>query len=240
MTMSLHNNDLRLITVKLDELRPTQITVGYREVNAKREHWSTLDKKGREAAIDSHWFPAVLGPKARYYVVDHHHLGRAWLEEGVASVRVTVLKDLSWLEPTIFWRMMEHNQWVHPFDAAGERCDFEQLPKQLLGLADDPYRSLAGELRTAGGYAKDATPFSEFLWADYLRRKVAATRLHKDFHGALADALSHAHNPEARYLPGWSGVVPAAPAAAQAAAPDKGGKNGKSGKNDTGGKSKKG
>jgi len=244
MTMSLHNADLRLIDVKLDELRPTQITVGLREVNAKREHWNTLDKKGRESAIDSHWFPAVLGPKARYYVVDHHHLGRAWLEEGVASVRVTVLKDLSWLEPTIFWRMMEHNQWVHPFDAAGERCDFDQLPKQLLGLADDPYRSLAGELRTAGGYAKDATPFSEFLWADYLRRKVAATRLHKDFHGALADALSHAHNPEARYLPGWSGVVPAAPAATPAAtsatAPDKGGKVGKNDKSDKAGKNGKG
>ncbi|MEX3945173.1 ParB-like protein [Paraburkholderia sp. BR10937] len=123
--MNLPNTDLHLITVKLDELRPTQITVGFREVNAKRAHWQTLDKKGRAAAIDSHWFPAVLGPKSRYYVVDHHHLGRAWLEESVESVRVTVLKDLSWLEPTLFWRMMEHNQWVHPFDAAGERCEFD-------------------------------------------------------------------------------------------------------------------
>jgi hypothetical protein len=226
--MNLPNTDLHLITVKLDELRPTQITVGFREVNAKRAHWQTLDKKGRAAAIDSHWFPAVLGPKSRYYVVDHHHLGRAWLEESVESVRVTVLKDLSWLEPTIFWRMMEHNQWVHPFDAAGERCEFEQLPKQLLGLADDPYRSLAGELRTSGGYAKDTTPFSEFLWADYLRRKVSETRVRKEFDAALADALSHAHDPDARYLPGWSGVVPAAapapapaPAVAVAAAPAK-------------------
>ncbi len=134
---------------------------------------------------------------------------------------MTVLKDLSWLEPTIFWRMMEHNQWVHPFDAAGERCEFDQLPKQLLGLADDPYRSLAGELRTSGGYAKDTTPFSEFLWADYLRRKVSETRLRKDFDAALADALSHAHDADARYLPGWSGVVPAA-APAPAVIPVKG------------------
>lgn len=215
--MNLQNTDLHLIDVKLDELRPTQLTVGFREVNAKREHWTSLDKKGRAAAIDSHWFPAVLGPKGRYYVVDHHHLGLAWLHEGVPSVKVTVLKDLSWLDTTIFWRMMEHNQWVHPFDASGDRCDYTNLPKQLLGLADDPYRSLAGELRVAGGYAKDTTPFSEFLWADYLRRKVSAARVRKDFDEALSEALAHAHDPDARYLPGWSGVVPPAGQAAQPA-----------------------
>ena len=101
------------------------------------------------------------------------------------------------------------------------------MPRELPGLADDPYRSLAGELRTSGGYAKDTTPFSEFLWADYLRRKVSETRLRKDFDAALAGALSHAHDPDACYLPGWSGVVPAAAAGAapaKAAKTDKGDK----------------
>jgi hypothetical protein len=207
--MILPNIDLHLITVQLEDLRPTQVTVGYREVNAKRAHWTALDKKRRVAAIDSHWFPAVLGPKGRYYVVDHHHLGLAWLKEGVESARVTVIKDLSWLEPTIFWRMMEHNQWVHPFNADGERCDYADLPKLLSDLTDDPYRSLAGELRVKGGFAKDTTPFSEFLWADYLRLKIPAARVRKDFDDALTEALAHAHDPDARYLPGWSGVVPA-------------------------------
>jgi len=217
--MILPNTDLHLITVQLEELRPTQITVGYREVSAKRAHWTSLDKKGRASAIDSHWFPAVLGPKKRYYVVDHHHLGLAWLKEGVSSARVTVLKDLSWLEPTLFWRMMEHNQWVHPFDSTGERREFDELPKQLSGLSDDPYRSLAGELRTAGGFAKDTTPFSEFLWADYLRLKVSESLVSKDFDKALATALAHAHDPDARYLPGWSGVVPTAPVVPPASQP---------------------
>jgi hypothetical protein len=39
-------------------------------------------------------------------------------------------------------------------------------------LIDDPFRSLADELRRAGGFAKDTTPFSEFLWTDFLRRRV--------------------------------------------------------------------
>ena len=84
------NTDLHLINVNLEELRPTQITVGFREVDIKREHWKSLDKKGRLAAIDNHWFPAVLGPKRRYYVVDHHHLGLAWLHEGVPSAGATL------------------------------------------------------------------------------------------------------------------------------------------------------
>src|SRR5436305_4773273 len=39
------------------------------------------------------------------------------------------------------------------------------FPYTTLFRSDDPYRSLAGEVRRAGGYAKEATPFSEFLWA---------------------------------------------------------------------------
>jgi len=42
----------------------------------------------------------------------------------------------------------------------------------MADLADDPYRSVAGELRRQGGFAKDTTPFSEFLWADFLRRRI--------------------------------------------------------------------
>jgi hypothetical protein len=228
--MILPNIDLHLVTVQLEDLRPTQVTVGYREVDAKRKHWVALDKKKRAAAIESHWFPAVLGPKGRYYVVDHHHLGLAWLKEGVDSARVTVIKDLSWIDPALFWRVMEHCQWVHPFDASGNRCDYDNLPKQLTGLTDDPYRSLAGELRVAGGFAKDTAPFSEFLWADYLRLKISATRVRKDFDSALADALAHAHDPQARFLPGWSGVVPpnganGASGASGAAAPAPSGKS---------------
>ncbi|HEV3106781.1 MAG TPA: ParB-like protein [Trinickia sp.] len=199
--------DVRLISVEPDSLRPTQMTVGYHEVETKRDHWKTLDKKARAQAIESHWFPAVLGLEREYFVVDHHHLGLALIEEGVKQVRVMVLKDLSWLDSVIFWRMMEHYQWVHPFGPDGTRHAYERLPKTLTELVDDPYRSLAGELRRAGGFAKDTTPFSEFLWADYLRPKIAVKRIRSDFAKALKDALAWAHDHEARYLPGWSGKM---------------------------------
>jgi len=202
-----YGNDARLITVRLDRMRPTQVTVGYREVQAKRKHWQSLDKKSRKETIVTHWFPAVLGPGNEYYIVDHHHLGLALMEEGVSDARVMLLKNLSWLDTTIFWRMMEHNQWVHPYGVEGERCAYSRLPRNLTRLKDDPYRSLAGEMRTAGGFAKDATPFSEFLWADYLRPRIKPAAIRKDFDLALRKALDMAHGQDARYLPGWSGEV---------------------------------
>lgn len=72
---------------------------------------------------------------------------------------------------------------------------------------DDPYRSLAGELRQVGGYAKDTTPFSEFLWADYLRRTVDRKLVERQFDEALKQAMQLAKGAEADYLPGWSGPV---------------------------------
>jgi len=203
------SNDMHLVAVKLDRLRPTQITVGYREVQTKRRHWKSLGRKARKAAIDTHWFPAVLGPESEYFIVDHHHLGLALIEEDETKARVMQIKDLSWLDAETFWRMMEHNQWVHPYGADGQRCDYDRIPSALDQLKDDPYRSLAGAMRSAGGYAKDATPFSEFLWADYLRPLVKRSAITDDFDQALSNALTLAHRQEARYLPGWSGKMEA-------------------------------
>ena len=75
-------------------------------------------------------------------------------------------------------------------------------------MVDDPFRSLAGELRHAGGFAKDTTPFSEFLWADFLRRRMKRKFVERDFGGAVKQALKLARSLDADYLPGWCGPVP--------------------------------
>jgi len=187
-------------------LRPTQITAGFAEVAQKRREWATLSKKARKQLLQSHWFPSVVGPRGRHYIVDHHHLGLALHEEGVESVKLTVLDDLSYLAPTVFWRVMEQRNWVHPFDETGKRQPYSDVPTRITDLRDDPHRSLAGMLRTAGGFAKDTSPFAEFLWADYLRPHVSRAQIRKDIALALREAQGLAKSPLARYLPGWSGV----------------------------------
>ena len=205
----------RLVDVDLAKLRPTQITAGFAEIAQKRAEWARLAGKARHRLLESHWFPAVLGPRDRYHIVDHHHLGLALMQEGVERVRVMVTADLSYLVPAIFWRVMEEHDWAHPFDRNGLRRDFDAIPTRISQLVDDPYRSLAGFLREAGGYAKDTAPFAEFLWADYLRQHIGAAQISKSMDIALREALGLAKSPLARYLPGWSGVVPASPSQAR-------------------------
>jgi hypothetical protein len=197
-----------LTTVTIADLRPTQITVGMREVAAKRKHWREMAKKKGGQFLGKHMIPVILGPKKRHYVIDHHHLARALHEEGVKDVAVTVIADLSQLDTTLFWNVMDDRSWMHPFDEKGRRRGYEDIPKRVTEMVDDPFRSLAGELRRAGGFAKDTTPFSEFLWADFLRQRMKRKLVEHDFDRAVEKALQLAKSKDADYLPGWCGPLP--------------------------------
>jgi hypothetical protein len=187
------------------DLRPTQMTVGMREVKEKRKRFQEQDAEKLSKTLGKHMIPVVIGPDKRYYVVDHHHMARALHEEGIKDILVTVIGDLRMVEKDAFWGVMDNKRWVYPYDAKGERQHFKELPKSIKDLKDDPYRSLAGELRRAGGFAKDTTPFSEFLWADFLRRVVPRKVVDDHFAKALEKALAAAKTHDAIYLPGWCG-----------------------------------
>jgi hypothetical protein len=191
--------------VVISDLRPTQITVGMREVNAKRKGWR--EKEGKKAGefLGKHMIPVILGPGDRHYVLDHHHMARALHEEGVKDVLVTVVADLSMVDRDTFWTVLDNRSWMHPFDDKGRRRGYKDIPKSVRDLIDDPFRSLAGELRRAGGFAKDTTPFSEFLWADFLRRRIKRKLVELDFDRAIIAAMKFAKSQEAIYLPGWCG-----------------------------------
>jgi hypothetical protein len=196
----------RLHPVSIETLYPTQITVGMREVEAKRKHWRGIGKQ--DEFLGKHLIPVIQGYKQRYYVIDHHHLSLALHQEGVKKIAVTVIADLTMLDRDAFWTYLDNRGWVHPYDDKGRRRSYEDIPRSINGLIDDPFRSLAGELRRAGGFAKDTTPFSEFLWADFLRRRVKRVRIEKNFTRALEQALQLARSDDSSYLPGWCGALP--------------------------------
>jgi hypothetical protein len=193
--------------VAIEELRPTQITVGMREVKAKRKAWREHPDRKKADFLGKHMVPVVWGPKGDYYVVDHHHLSLALHQEGVKEVAITVMADLRRLPRDAFWIYLDNRGWLHPFDQHGVRRSYADIPRRIWNMPDDPYRSLAGELRRAGGFAKDTTPFSEFLWADFLRRRLKRKLLDDDFSQALVRALKLAKSPDADFLPGWCGPI---------------------------------
>lgn len=203
----MHVREPMLKLIKIKDLRPTQMTVGMREVEEKRKRWRDYKGKKKEEFLGNHMIPVILGPKERHYVIDHHHLSRALLDEGQAEVLTSVVAKLQTLDRDAFWVVLDNRGWCHPYDQNGVRRTFEDIPESIADLRDDPFRSLAGELRRIGGYSKETVPFSEFLWADFLRRRIKRKVVEQDFDDAVERALKLARSTEADYLPGWCGPV---------------------------------
>jgi hypothetical protein len=197
-----------LIPVAIEELRPTQITIGRREVEIKRKTWRDRSKKKEREFLSRHMIPVIKGLKDHLYIIDHHHLALALHEEGVKELQVVIYGDLSMVDDVLFWPTMNAHGWVHPYDAGGKRRDYKAIPKHLRDLVDDPYRSLAGALRRLGGFSKETEVFAEFQWADFLRHRIRKPLIDKDFASALDASMKHAKSRGAIYLPGWCGPDP--------------------------------
>lgn len=198
------NRDPLLSPVPIHHLRPTQITVGMIEVTERRRRWDRLGGKKAEY-LGQHMMPVVIGPRGRPYVIDHHHLARALHDEGQKKVLIQPVADLHSLSQEHFWRFLDNKGWLHPFDEHGKRQPYAAIPKRIAHLKDDPFRSLAGAVRNAGGYAKEVTPFMEFIWADYFRSAFRARDIRSHWKRTLEEAVALARHHDAHFMPGWCG-----------------------------------
>jgi hypothetical protein len=193
--------------VELSRLRPTQLTVGMLEVKQKRRRLRALKKRPVELVEFILQAPirVVLGPAQKAYVIDHHHLGLALLKENFVTAPMEIEADFSKLAAAAFWKRMQARCFLHLFNAKGAPKPLRSLPKDLECLKDDPYRSLAGYVRAAGGFAKTPAPFAEFQWADFFRTRIGGKELGKRFEKCVRQALRLCRRAEAAELPGYLG-----------------------------------
>ena len=193
--------------IELTQLRPTQVTVGMLQVRHKQKRLKELVRRPSELVdfILEHPIVVVLGPAAKVYVIDHHHLALALIREKFETAPMNVEDDFSALPLGAFWKKMQAKHFVHAYDAKGQHCAISAIPLTLRKLKDDPFRSLAGFAREAGGFNKVPAPFAEFLWADYFRIHIHRHLVEHSFHKALKHALKLARLPEAAHLPGYKG-----------------------------------
>jgi hypothetical protein len=192
---------------KVLNLKPTQFAVGMLEVDEKIKIVCEFKKKERKAYVKENPVPVVYSPDRNLYVVDHHHFLCVCYHVGIEKVRVTVVEDLSKRKMSYrqFWDWMSKTRNTYPFCQFGEgpRAPY-YLPKDIRGLADDPYRSLAWFVRKAGAFENSDKNFAEFKWANFFRSKKLLDREGPaGFEHALLKAVTLAQSPEAKNLPGY-------------------------------------
>ncbi|MFA5952376.1 MAG: ParB-like protein [Hyphomicrobium sp.] len=195
------------ILLPLNVLRPTQIAVGMRAVEAKREKVETRAHKPRKIVrfLEERPIPAVRGPGEAFYIIDHHHLTLALWHSQVTSAFVEIIDDLSRLTPARFWRAMEGAGRVYLYDQHGRRVEPERIPRSINALKADPYRDLAWSVREDGAYRKTGAPYSEFRWAEFFRKKISKSIVQRNYDDAVAMAMKFARSAEASNLPGFRG-----------------------------------
>ncbi|WP_037235539.1 ParB-like protein, partial [Rhodomicrobium udaipurense] len=69
-------------TVSIADLRPTQMTVGQREVESRAARLEMMGRDERNRYLVKHAIPVVKGPKGRLFAIDRHHLLAALLMAG--------------------------------------------------------------------------------------------------------------------------------------------------------------
>lgn len=193
--------------VCLDDLCPTQAAVGMRAVSAKRQRIEQRSASSRKIKkyLEKRPIPTVLGPDERLYIIDHHHLSLALWQADVGEAYVLIIDDLSAMSRQGFWKFMEKDGRLHPFDQAGRRIHPARLPKCIDGLAHDPYRDLAWSVRRNGGFEKTMMPYSEFSWANFFRKRIPAKLVERDYPKAVRKAMCLAGTRAAAALPGYAG-----------------------------------
>lgn len=196
-----------LVSVPLDELRPTQMAVGMRAVAAKREKVERRVRSRRKLRrfLEDRPIPAVRGPGDDLFIIDHHHLSLALLKSDVDEAFVNVVGDLSHLPHKRFLRRMAILGLLHAYDAHGRPVCPTKLPETLDELRCDPYRDLAWSVREAGGFAKTGKPYAEFRWADFFRTRIPRSTVRRDFDYAHDRAMWLARSREALRMPGYIG-----------------------------------
>lgn len=179
------------------------MAVGMRSVKFKQRKLQDRGSRRIEKVLRSRPIPAVRGPGGELYIIDHHHFGLALWHSDVDGVYARVIDDKSRCSPFSFWRRMEAEGRLYPFDEDGRRIDPRHLPIQLHELRHDPYRDIAWEVREAGGYHKSAVPYAEFRWANFFRERISLRTVRRNYEAAVDTAMTLSRGRAAASLPGY-------------------------------------
>jgi hypothetical protein len=197
-----------LLEVSIASLRPTQMCVGMAEVRSRQADFRAENSRERRDYLGSKPVPMVRSANGTVWMVDRHHRLRALLEllpEATAFGYVAL--DLDSDDPDMVLAELRRRGWLYLYNGRGLGPQPPSaLPSSLLGLEDDPYRSLVWKLKREGVIkAAPLIPFHEFRWGAWLRSRPLPPFSSQQLAPALPAARALARSEAAAHLAGWQG-----------------------------------
>ena len=203
-----HGSDHELFEVRVNDLQPTQMCVGLSEVWSRQQDFQSESAKDRRRYLRGKPVPLVRNRLGQLWMVDRHHRLRALLEldRSVTSFGY-VIAELESESREAALEALQARGWLYLFDGRGHGpLPAAELPHSLLGLQDDPYRSLVWKLKKEGVIKpQPLIPYHEFRWGHWLRTRPLPPFSSARLGPALPAARCLARSEAARHLAGWRG-----------------------------------
>ncbi|MEB3307406.1 MAG: ParB-like protein [Cyanobacteriota bacterium] len=202
------DRSVRLIEVAVAELHPTQMCVGFAEVRSRQADFRAESSSERRSYLGTKPVPLVRGAGGSLWMVDRHHRLRALLElEPQAVAFAYVALDVEAEDRSGVLEQLRRRGWLYLHDGRGlGPLHPSALPTSLLGLQDDPYRSLVWKLKKEGAIeAAPLIPFHEFRWGAWLRSRPLPPFSSANLASALPAARTFVRSQAASHLAGWKG-----------------------------------
>jgi hypothetical protein len=203
-----HNDDRSLIEVRVDDLQPTQMCVGLAEVRSRQRDFSLESRKERLDYLRGKPVPLVRNRLGQLWMVDRHHRLRALLEmDPEVTTYGYVVAELESEGRDEALTALQQRGWLYLHDGRGNGpWGPAKLPRSLLGLEDDPYRSLVWKLKQEGVIKPQRLiPYHEFRWGAWLRTRPLPPFSSAQLDPALPASRCLAQSAAASHLAGWTG-----------------------------------
>jgi len=175
--------------VEIKELHPTQFNIGVDEMKEKKDELGKMSPEELNTFLKANPCPVVIGPDGVPYITDNQHRANAAFqvqnshraatalgESGQPTMYMKVVANYSGRKPPMtqaeFEEVMTNSKeplaYLHD---KGKLRSFDQLPKHVWDMTDDPYRSLAGFLKKRAWKVENEY-FEQFYVAEWLRTEL--------------------------------------------------------------------
>ena len=142
-------------------------------------------------------------------MLDKHHRLRALLEiDRTAEAFGYLVEDLTYRTKINILDYLNSRGWLYLFNCRGVGPQpTKNLPKNLLELTDDPFRSLVWKLKREGLInPQPLIPYNEFIWGNWLRKRPFPPFNSLNLKPAINLARKLVVSKSCSHLPGWKGI----------------------------------